>query len=80
MDCDVLLPKEMALFEEAFDIAWSVLERSGDLGQSDEASLFLTNEIALLMRNGERSRLLLSNFAIDAYRQKHPALQLSPVQ
>ena len=80
MDCNVVIPEEIALLEEAFDIAWSVLERSGDLGQTDEASLFLTNEIASLMRNGERSRLLLSNFAIDAYRQKHPAIQLSPVQ
>ena len=41
MDCNVLIPEEIALFEEAFDIAWSVLERSADLGQLDEASLFL---------------------------------------
>jgi len=50
MDCDLSLPKKIALFEEAFDIAWRVLSAPGDLGRSDEASLFLAEEIAVFMR------------------------------
>jgi hypothetical protein len=80
MDVAVLLPNDIMLFEESFDIAWRVLERSGDLGHSDEASLFLAKEIAELMKNGERSRLLLSNFAIDAYRVRHRTLRLRVIQ
>ncbi|MCP3442267.1 hypothetical protein NLM32_14715 [Bradyrhizobium sp. CCGUVB14] len=52
------------LVEHSVQIAWEFLERSGDLGDEALASLFLSNKI------GERSRLLLSNRAIDAYRRQ----------
>ena len=56
------------LFERSFNIAWSVLERTGELAEPNDASRFLFEKIANMMKRGERRRLLLSNCAIDAYR------------
>jgi hypothetical protein len=56
------------LFERSFNIAWSVLERTGELAEPNDASRFLFENIANMMKRGERRRLLLSNCAIDAYR------------
>ena len=58
------------LFERSFNIAWSVLERTGELGEPNDASRFLFDNIANMMKRGERRRLLLSNCAIDAYRRR----------
>jgi hypothetical protein len=82
VNVELMLPNEIEILEEAFDIALSVLLRFGDLEEFDEATHFLATEIAELMSNGEKSRLLLSNFAIDAYRLKHRCtyLQLQPKQ
>ena len=57
------------LMEGSFQIAWEYLERSGELGEHSQASLFLGGAIGRMIRNGTRSRLLLSNKAISAYRQ-----------
>lgn len=62
---------EMEIFEESFDIALSVLLRNQELRSFEEATHSLAKEIADLMCHGERSVLLLSNFALDAYRLKH---------
>jgi hypothetical protein len=62
------------LFRQSYQIAWSVLERSGDL--THDTSLFLLEKIAEMMAGGERRRLVLSNRAIDAYRLKHEPLKL----
>jgi hypothetical protein len=56
------------LFERSFNIAWSVLERTGELAEPNDASRFLFEKIANMMKRDERRRLLLSNCAIDAYR------------
>jgi hypothetical protein len=64
------------LFEQSVQIAWDVLERSGDLRERNEASQFLCNRIAGMMNRGERRRLALTNLAIDAYRATHPTLTL----
>jgi hypothetical protein len=58
------------LFEQSFNIAWSVLARTGELGEPNDTSQFLLNMIADMMKRGERRRLLLSNCAIDAYRRR----------
>ena len=58
------------LFEQSFSIAWSVLERTGELGEPNDTSRFLFDKIARMMRRGERRRLLLSNSAINAYRRR----------
>jgi hypothetical protein len=57
------------LLEQSYEIAWSVLERSGDL--THDTSCFLLDEIAEMMGDGERRRLILSNRAIDAYRVRY---------
>jgi hypothetical protein len=62
------------LVEHSVQIAWEFLERSGDLGDAAEASQFLSHKIEQMVRNGERSRLLLSNRAIDAYRRQFGVL------
>lgn len=58
------------LFEQSFNIAWNVLQRTGELGEPNDTSRFLLDNIASMMKRGERRRLLLSNFAIDAYRRR----------
>ena len=45
------------------------LERTGDLGDPEVASRFLLETVEQMVRKGERRRLLLSNYAIDAYRK-----------
>jgi hypothetical protein len=49
------------LFEQSFNIAWSVLQRTGELGEPNDTSRFLLDNITGMMRRGERRRLLLSN-------------------
>ena len=61
---------DTSLFEQSFNIAWSVLQKTGELGEPNDAARFLFDEIARMMRCGERRRLLLSNSAIDAYRRR----------
>ncbi len=65
------------LREQSFEIAWNVLERSGDLGDPLAAAHFLLGTIDRMMRGGERRRLLLSNAAIDAYRLRYEPFVLA---
>ncbi len=65
-----------SIIEEAFEIAWTVLDRAGELGDREGAAAFLSNKIIGMVLRGERRRLLLSNRAIDAYRQQKPQLLL----
>ena len=58
------------LIEQSFQIAWSVLERTGELGEPNWSANFLLDEIIERFRCGERRRLVLSNCAIDAYRHQ----------
>jgi hypothetical protein len=44
------------IFEQSFSIAWSVLERTGELGEPNDTSRFLFDSIARMMRRGERRR------------------------
>jgi hypothetical protein len=55
--------------ENAVQIAWDVLERSGEIDDPGEASRFLLKTVADLVAKGERRRLMLVNRAIDGYRQ-----------
>lgn len=54
--------------ESAFFIAWSFLERSGELGPPDETANVILDAIEAQLRTGERRQLMLANKAIDAYR------------
>src|SRR5258708_8161134 len=57
------------LLEESFQIAWEYLERTGELGDDAAASRFLSDTIETMIRQGQRSRLALSNRAIAAYQR-----------
>jgi hypothetical protein len=57
------------LVENAVQIAWDVLEQSGEITDPRDASFHLIRTIAELVRRGERRRLILINRAIDAYRE-----------
>ena len=54
--------------ESAFFIAWSALEKSGELGAPDESANVILDAIEAQLRLGERRQLMLANRAIDAYR------------
>jgi len=56
------------LVENAVQIAWDVLERSGEIDDAGHASRFLLKAVADLVTKGERRRLMLINRAIEAYR------------
>jgi len=57
------------LIEDSLQIAWNYLERAGELEEPEIASKFLIDAIELMIRQGVRSRLLLSNRAITAYQR-----------
>lgn len=63
--------------ESAFFIAWSCLEKSGELGPPDATANCLLDSIEAQLRTGERRHLMLANRAIDAYRV-HAAQSRSP--
>ncbi|MFK4508011.1 hypothetical protein LPJ38_22510 [Bradyrhizobium daqingense] len=54
--------------ESAFFIAWSCLEKSGELGPPDESANVILDAIEAQLRTGERRQLMLANRAIDIYR------------
>jgi hypothetical protein len=58
------------LLEESFQVAWEYLDHTGELGDGAAASRFLSDTIETMIRQGQRSRLALSNRAIGAY-QRH---------
>ena len=57
------------LIESSIEIAWDYLNRTGELGDPLVASRFLSDTIELMVRRGERRRLMLANKAIAAYQQ-----------
>ena len=57
------------LFENSIQIAWDYLERTGEIDDALAASRFLSDTIGIMIRRGERRRLLLSNKAITAYQR-----------
>lgn len=65
--------------ESAFFIAWTFLERSGELGPPDETANVILDAIEAQLRTGERRQLMLANKAIDAYRA-HAAKETSAAE
>jgi hypothetical protein len=57
------------LIEDSIQIAWDYLERTGELQDAEIASKVLLDSVELMIRQGIRSRLLLSNRAITAYQR-----------
>ena len=57
------------LIEDSIQIAWDYLERTGELEEPDVANRILFDAVGSMIRQGVRSRLLLSNRAISAYQR-----------
>ena len=57
------------LIDTSIEIAWDYLNRTGELGDPIAAGRFLSHTIELMVRRGERRRLMLANNAIAAYQQ-----------
>jgi hypothetical protein len=62
---DVPLSK---LLEEAVDIAWVYLHRTGEITDGAVAARFLTDTIETMIRKGQRNRMFMANMAILKYR------------
>jgi hypothetical protein len=67
------------LAENSIQIAWDYLVRTGELGNPGVASKVLSDTIELLIRRGERRKILLANKAIDAYKRFRAERQLELV-
>ena len=57
------------LTENSVQIAWDYLERTGEIDDPRLASKVLLDAVESMVRQGVRSRLLLSNRAITAYQR-----------
>lgn len=57
------------LIENAIEIAWNYLKRSGELGDPEHASEILLNSVREMVSRGERRGLMLSNKAISEYQR-----------
>jgi len=61
------------LLEEAVQIAFNFLSRSGEIDEPMEAAGFLADRIFFMMSQGQRNRLALANRAITAYQRDREA-------
>jgi hypothetical protein len=57
------------VIEDSMQIAWGYLERTGELDEPEIAGKVLLDAVESMIRQGVRSRLLLSNRAISAYQR-----------
>ncbi len=55
------------LVEDAYNIAWDYLTRSGQVYDAAVARMMLSKELSRLILQGERNALRLANKAISAY-------------
>ncbi len=61
------------LLEEALQIAFNFLARSGEIEDPMQAAGFLADKIHFMISQGERNRIALANRAITAYRRNRDA-------
>ena len=66
--------------EEAVNIAWVYLQRTGELADGSAAAVFLTNTIDGMMRRGQRNRMFLANKAIIKYRAFRENSNIVPIR
>ena len=57
------------LVENSLQIAWDFLDASGEIEDPQQTAEVLLGTIKTLLLGGENRRLMLSNRAIDAFRQ-----------
>ncbi len=58
-----------ALMAEAIQIALNYLDRSGEIDDYTETCQLLADSVAMMMRHGQRNRLVLANRAIAAFQR-----------
>ena len=61
------------LAEHAIQIALNYLQRSGEIDDYAQTCEFLIATIGLMIRKGQRNKLLLANRAISAFQQHRNA-------
>jgi hypothetical protein len=64
------------LVESSLQIAWDFLDASDEIADPQETAEFLLRNINAQVLRGEGRLLMLSNRAIDAYRQNVSKLQV----
>ena len=57
------------LVENSLQIAWDFLDASGEIDDPQQTAEVLLGTIKTLVLRGEHRRLMLSNRAIDAFRE-----------
>jgi hypothetical protein len=63
------IPSLVILMEEAIQIAWDYLERTGEIDDPVVCSQILLHAVESMLRQGVTSRLLISNRAISWYQR-----------
>jgi hypothetical protein len=66
------------LLEDCVKIAIDFLERTGEIDDLREACQFLVNKVGVMIAQGQRNRLILSNRAISAYQRYRKARTVEP--
>lgn len=56
--------------EQAYEIAWDFLVRTGAIRDEFEACVFLAQRIAIMVEEGQTNRIWMANRAISQY-QRH---------
>ena len=56
--------------EQAYEIAWDFLARTGTIRDEFEACVFLAQRIAMMVEEGQTNRIRMANRAISEY-QRH---------
>lgn len=60
----------LTTLEGSFEIAWSFLEKSGELRGAAESANMIMDSIEQQLRAGEHRKLMLANRAISSYRKQ----------
>lgn len=58
--------------EQAYEIAWDFLARTGGIRDEFQACVFLAQRITVMVEQGETNRIRMANRAISLY-QRHVA-------
>jgi len=68
-----------SLLEEAVQIAFNFLARSGEIDDSMDAVGFLADKIRFMISQGQRNKIALANRAIAAYQRYQEARTIEQV-
>jgi hypothetical protein len=66
------------LLEESVEIAWTYLQRTGEL--ENDAARYLSDVIEVMIRRGQRNRMYLANMAIIKYRATKDQDNVVPIR